>query len=119
MRYRYYLVVVLLMLIELMPVIVKSLLPAGAYEEKAALLEEMEKEMAYDNIRREKELKKLYNDLSMESDSEVIRSFFRESMADRREKLQELSDRFRGDRRETFDRMWEKIKHGILSKQEN
>lgn len=119
LRYRYYLIVVLLMLIELMPVIVKSLLPAGSYEEKASLREEMEKELAYENIDREKELKKLYNTLSMETDAEILREFFRQSMDDRREKMQEFSDRFKGDKRETFDRMWEKIKSGILSKQEN
>jgi hypothetical protein len=119
LRYRYYLIVALLMLIELMPVIVKSLLPAGSYEEKASLREEMEKELAYDNIQREKELKKLYNSLSLESDTEVIREFFQNSMEERRGKLKELSGRFRSDKRETFDQMWEKIKFSILSKHEN
>jgi hypothetical protein len=42
LRFRYYLIVAILMLIELMPVIVKTLLPAGAYEEKASIREEME-----------------------------------------------------------------------------
>jgi hypothetical protein len=100
-------------------VIVKSLLPAGSYEEKASLREEMEKELAYDNIQREKELKKLYNSLSLESDTEVIREFFQNSMEERRGKLKELSGRFRSDKRETFDQMWEKIKFSILSKHEN
>ncbi|MCU0382029.1 MAG: DUF4407 domain-containing protein, partial [Chitinophagaceae bacterium] len=119
LRYRYYLIVALLMLIELMPVIVKSLLPAGSYEEKASLREEMEKELAYNNIQREKELKKLYNSLSLESDTEVIREFFQNSMEERRDKLKELSGRFKNDKRETFDQMWEKIKFSILSKHEN
>ena len=64
LRFRYYLIVAILMLIELMPVIVKSLLPSGAYEEKVTLREEMEKELAYENINHEKELKKLYNSLA-------------------------------------------------------
>jgi len=119
LRFRYYLIVAILMLIELMPVIVKTLLPAGAYEEKATLREEMEKELAYENMNREKELKKLYNSLAQENDSEAIRQFFSMSKEDREEKMKELSKRFKDDQRVTFDSTWEKIKHGVLSKQEN
>ena len=119
LRFRYYLIVAILMLIELMPVIVKSLLPSGAYEEKATLREEMEKEMAYDNITREKELKKLYNSLATENDAQVIRDFFTLSKEDREDKIRDLSKRFKDDQRETFDSTWEKIKKEVLSKQEN
>jgi hypothetical protein len=119
LRYRYYLLVALLILIELMPVIVKGLLPSGAYEEKTALRENLEKELAYGNIQREKELKSLYNTLAHDSDQEVLRAFFQESMKDRRGRMDELAATYRGDKRETFDRMWERIKYGILSKQEN
>jgi hypothetical protein len=119
LRFRYYLIVAILMLIELMPVIVKSLLPSGAYEEKATLREEMEKEMAYENINREKELKKLYNTLATENDNEAIREFFNMSKEVRKDKMQELSKRYKSDQRETFDSTWEKIKQGVLSKQEN
>lgn len=119
LRFRYYLIVAILMLIELMPVIVKSLLPSGAYEEKVALREEMEKELAYTNINHEKELKKLYNSLASENDNQVIRDFFILSKEDRQDKIRDLSKRFKDDQRETFDSTWEKIKRGILSKQEN
>lgn len=119
LSFRYYLIVAILMLIELMPVIVKSLLPSGAYEEKVALREEMEKELAYENINHEKELKKLYNSLAKENDSQVIRDFFTQSKEDRQDKIRGLSKKFKDDQRETFDSTWEKIKRGILSKQEN
>jgi len=119
LRFRYYLIVAILMLIELMPVIVKTLLPSGAYEEKATLREEMEKELAYENMNREKELKKLYNSLAQENDSEAIREFFSMSKEDRKEKMKEMSQRYKEDQRETFDSTWEKIKQGVLSKQEN
>jgi hypothetical protein len=100
-------------------VIVKTLLPSGAYEEKVTLREEMEKELAYENMNREKEIKKLYNALAQENDSEAIREFFHMSKEDRKEKMNELSKRYKDDQRETFDSTWEKIKHGVLSKQEN
>ncbi|MGL6266590.1 MAG: DUF4407 domain-containing protein [Chitinophagaceae bacterium] len=119
LRFRYYLIVAILMLIELMPVIVKSLLPSGAYEEKVALREEMEKEMAFENIKHEKELKKLYNSLALENDSQSIKDFFILSKEDRQDKIKDLSRKFNDDKRETFDNTWDKIKRGILSKQEN
>ena len=119
LRFRYYLIVAILMLIELMPVIVKTLLPSGAYEEKATLREEMEKELAYENMNREKELKKLYNALAQENDSEAIREFFSMSKEDRKEKMKDLSKKYKDDQRETFDSTWERIKQSVLSKQEN
>ncbi|TAG29403.1 MAG: DUF4407 domain-containing protein [Sphingobacteriia bacterium] len=45
--FRYYLLVALLMLIELMPVLSKLLLPAGTYSLQAELQEEMERKRAY------------------------------------------------------------------------
>lgn len=52
--FRYYLIIILLMLIELMPVIVKSLLPSGPYENKVRLTEEAELELAI--VAKEEEL---------------------------------------------------------------
>jgi hypothetical protein len=119
LQYRYYLIVIILMLIELMPVIAKSMLPSGSYEEKAALREEMEKNMAFDNIQRETALKKLYNDLAHEKDTEMIHAFFDLSKEDREEKIRTMSARFRNDNHQSFDGMWEEIKKDLLSKQEN
>ena len=119
LQFRYYLIVAILMLIELMPVIAKSLLPSGSYDEKVALREEMEKEMAFDNAKKEKELKQLYNALAHEKDGELIRELFTMSREDRQEKIRALSARFREDPNESFDDMWEKIKNDVLSKQEN
>ncbi len=47
--FRYYLLVVILLLIELMPVLAKLLLPTGTYELKARIQEETEKELAEKN----------------------------------------------------------------------
>ena len=61
LQFRYYLLVTILMLIELMPVIAKTLLPSGSYDEKVKLREEMEKEIAHSNMKKEQELKEMYN----------------------------------------------------------
>jgi hypothetical protein len=57
LQFRYYLIVFILLLIELMPVIAKTLLPTGSYDEKVMLREEMEIEIAHSNIRKERQLK--------------------------------------------------------------
>jgi spore cortex formation protein SpoVR/YcgB (stage V sporulation) len=67
------------MLIELMPVLAKTLLPSGTYDEKVRLTEEMEKEVAEANQQKEKGLKELYNALAKEKDETFIREFFASS----------------------------------------
>ncbi|MEJ7589657.1 MAG: DUF4407 domain-containing protein, partial [Ferruginibacter sp.] len=119
LRYRYYLLVIILLLIELMPVIAKTLLPAGTYDEKVLLREDLEKEIAHDNIRKEKELKELYNTLAGQNDKEAITAFFDLTKQDRTEKITAFSKSWKEDKRQTFDGLWEKMKKEILTKQEN
>ena len=117
--FRYYLVVFILMLIELMPVIAKTILPSGSYDEKVMLREEMEIAIANSNIRKEQQLKELYNQLAFESDSEAITAFFSLSKDDRNEKMKAFSKKWKEENHQTFDGLWEKMKKEILSKQEN
>ena len=119
LQYRYYLLVIILLLIELMPVIAKTLLPAGTYDEKVLLREEMEKEMANSNIKKEKELKELYNTLAYQNDSEAINTFFNLTKEDRNEKIKAFSKKWKDDNHQTFDGLWEQLKKEILTKQEN
>ncbi|MBK7374847.1 MAG: DUF4407 domain-containing protein [Chitinophagaceae bacterium] len=117
--FRYYLVVFILVLIELMPVIAKTMLPSGSYDEKVMLREEMEIAIANSNIRKEQQLKELYNQLAFESDSEAITAFFSLSKDDRYEKMKAFSKKWKEENHQTFDGLWEKMKKEILSKQEN
>lgn len=119
LQFRYYLIVVILLLIELMPVISKTLLPSGTYDEKVLLREEMEREMSASNIKKEKELKELYNSLAKETDEDIIRTFFSMTEADRKEKIREFARKWREENHQTFDGVWEKMKREVLTKQEN
>ncbi|MEO6722982.1 MAG: DUF4407 domain-containing protein [Ferruginibacter sp.] len=119
LQLRYYLLVAILLLIELMPVIAKTLLPAGTYDEKVMLRENMEKDVANTNIRKEQELKELYNDLAHQHDSEAITAFFTLTKDDRTDKMKAFSKRWKEENHQTFDGLWEKMKREILSKQEN
>ena len=116
---RYYLLVAILLLIELMPVIAKTLLPAGTYDERVMLREELEKEMANSNIRREQELKELYNNTALQHDKETITAFFNLTKNDREEKIRSFSHKWKTENHQTFDGLWEKMKKEIFTRQEN
>jgi hypothetical protein len=119
LQFRYYLIVFILMLIELMPVIAKTMLPSGSYDEKVMLREEMEIEIAHSNIRKEKNLKEIYNQMAHEYDTEAITAFFALSKEDRTEKIRTFSRKWKEENHQTFDGFWEKMKKEILTKQEN
>ena len=119
LQFRYYLIVFILMLIELMPVIAKTILPSGSYDEKVMLREEMEIEIANSNIRKEQQLKELYNQIAFDNDSETITAFFALTKDDRNEKMKSFSKRWKEENHQTFDGLWEKMKKEILTKQEN
>ena len=119
LQFRYYLIVFILMLIELMPVIAKTMLPSGSYDEKVMLREELEVDIAQSNIRKEQLLKEMYNQMAFENDKEAIAAFFDLSRDDRREKIKAFSNRWKDENHQTFDGLWEKMKKEILTKQEN
>ena len=119
LQFRYYLIVFILMLIELMPVIAKTILPSGSYDEKVMLREEMEIEIAHSNIRKEQQLKELYNQMAFDNDKEAITAFFSLTKDDRTEKMKSFSKKWKEENHQTFDGLWEKMKKEILTKQEN
>lgn len=119
LQWRYILIVIILMLIELMPVLAKTLLPAGTYDEKVKLTEEMEKEIAESNQLKEKQLKELYNRLAQENDTSFIEQFFASSQAERNEKMRSRLAKWSEDNDEPFDGFWERFKKDMLTKQEN
>lgn len=115
MRYRYYLLMAILMLIELMPVLAKYLLPSGTYEEKVYLREQLEKELTRNNHLREQELKEHYNERAFQEDKALIDTIFDE--ANNRKKVianqvQQIPET------KSFDSFWRETKHQLLSKPE-
>lgn len=117
--YRYYLLVAIFLLIELMPVISKWLLPSGTYEEKVRQKEAAEKELSANNSKRELALKELYNQTAFEQDTRFINEFFTAAEAERRAKMQDHLRSWKDNKTSSFDGVWEEMKKGVLSKQEN
>lgn len=119
LQYRYYLIVFILMLIELMPVIAKTMLPTGSYDQKVLLRENMEIELANSNMQKEHMLKEAYNQMAFDNDKEAISSFFNLTKNDREEKIKDFSKKWREDNHASFDGFWEKLKKEVLTRQEN
>lgn len=119
LQWRYFLIVIILMLIELMPVLAKTLLPSGTYDEKVRLTEEMEKEVAENNQVKEKELKEMYNRLAKESDEAFIKEFFLLTQTERNEKMKNRLEKWTANHEESFDGFWNEFKKDMLTKQEN
>ena len=119
LAFRYYLIVIILMLIELMPVIAKSMLPAGTYDEKVRMREDMEKDMVRHNIDREQEMKDYYNHAAMQADKAAIDEFFHHTKQHRQDKMNRFASEWNGDKHQSFDGLWQKMKKEVLSKMEN
>jgi hypothetical protein len=119
LAYRYYLVIIILVLIELMPVIAKSLLPAGTYDERVRLQEELEKDMSKRNITRDQELKEYYNDAALDADKSAIDEFFSSNKIRRSQKMSNYADSWTVDKHQSFDGLWQKMKKEIMTRWEN
>jgi hypothetical protein len=102
-----------------MPVIAKTLLPSGSYDEKVMLREEMEVELANTNMKKEQALKEIYNQMAFDNDKEAITAFFSLTKDDRNEKMKAFSKKWKEENHQTFDGLWEKMKKEIFTKQEN
>lgn len=117
--FRYYLLVAILLLIELMPVISKTLLPEGSYDTKLRLRDELEKQLTENNHTRELALKELYNQTAFEQDSHFIKEFFNQSEQERQEKMTAQLKAWKAGENKSFDGLWEDMKREMLTKQES
>ena len=118
-QFRYYLLIIILVLIELMPVIAKSLLPNATYDEKVKLREKMEKDISENNTQREKNLKEIYNQLAFEQDKEFIQNFFDAARETRKNKLKDELQHWKQNNSRSFDKVWQQLKKEVLTRQEN
>jgi hypothetical protein len=118
LQFRYYLIVVILVLIELMPVIAKTMLPSGTYDEKVKWKELMEQEMVKQNMQKEQDLKMLYNQLAKEQDETFLQQFFAATSTNRQSKMEQQFKEWSNNKNESFDGFWGKVKRDMLTKQE-
>lgn len=119
LQYRYWLLLALLMLIELMPVIAKTILPNGTYDKKITARETIEATILQSNTKREIELKELYNKLAFEADQAFIKEFIASSNSKRNILMKEATTQWSSIKEQSFDDFWNTVKQQMLSKQEH
>jgi hypothetical protein len=115
---RYYLLVAILMLIELMPVIAKMLLPNGSYDEKVRLREELETTLTQNNHKRELAIKEQFNQTAFEQDGQFIQQFFETSASERKEKMKEQINVWKKEKDQSLNDTWTDLKRDMMMKQE-
>ena len=118
LKMRYYLLVTILLLIELMPVIAKTILPSGSYDEKAMLTEKMEKELAQTSIKKEQDLAELHSTIAGQMDEEMLKAFRDITQNDRTEKLNTLTRQWKNGAIEgnSFANLWKTFQKEMLIK---
>jgi hypothetical protein len=118
LQFRYYLLVMILLLIELMPVIAKSFLPNGSYDEKIRLKEELERSVALSNKMHDEELLRIYNNLAFDQNKAFIETLFHETQNEREIHIREQVDKWKKGP-SAFDEFWNFFKRNRLAKQES
>lgn len=76
LQFRYYLLALILILIELLPVLSKTFLPSGSYEQRVALTEQNEKLFIQQMFEQQLQLQQLQSRLAFEADSSISKDFF-------------------------------------------
>lgn len=111
---RYYLVVIILMLIELMPVIAKTLLPSGVLDEKIRLREAFETDQNRDRIKREEELMQQFYQQANQEDRQTIEAFFQQNRERRKQKMDKMGENWKVKDPQSFEQLWQQVKRNIL-----
>lgn len=119
LRNRYYLLLVILVIFELIPIISKLFLMTGSYDEKVRLKDDLETELAIANKKRELNLKMTYNNLSESEDTEIVKQLFDDFSGKRLERMNGNISKWKSSEIISFDQLWNRIKREVLSKQEN
>lgn len=119
LQIRYWLLLTLLMLIELMPVIAKLLLPTGTYDKKVIAIEDSEAIIVATKQQNETDLKALYNQLAFDADKAFIEAFFIETKEKRKQLLLDDTTSWKSTKDKTYFSFWKQIKNTLLTQQEN
>ncbi|UPT68908.1 MAG: DUF4407 domain-containing protein [Sphingobacteriales bacterium JAD_PAG50586_3] len=115
---RYYLLMAILIVFELIPLIAKYYIQDRSYQEKRKLIDTNEIEIAQDNASRDLNVKKERNRIALEKDIDLIKILFEEVHPNRTEETKRIITDWKTNKK-SFDELWRDFKKQILSKQES
>ena len=109
LKERYYLLLVILILFELVPIISKIFLPTGSYDKKVALLDEIEERTFRSDFEKDITRHEAYNEGTTKQDNRLMGEYFKKSEVAKGEKMAELIDGWKKGNGQS-GALWKKIK---------
>jgi hypothetical protein len=113
LKERYYLLLIILILFELVPIISKIFLPTGSYDKKMALLDEIEERTFRADFDKDITRHEAYNEATKQQDSRLMNTYFKKSDLAKGEKMDELIDNWKKGNGQSGG-LWKKMKAGIF-----
>lgn len=118
LQFKYWLLLILILLIELMPIIAKSLLPNGSYNKKVNSVELLEATLLQENEQCLLAIKQHFNKLAFDADKELIDQFFAVTKEKRIELLKSETENWLTLQDNNFQGIWKKMEKNLLAKHE-
>ena len=119
LKKRYYLILMILVIFELIPIISKLFLQTGSYDDRIRIRDEMEIEIANASGKHEYDLKQQYNRLARDADMELLEKLFSDLKEHRSSRINGNVQKWEKEQIASFDELWERVKSDILTRQEN
>lgn len=114
LQYRYYLLVLILLLIELMPVIAKTILPAGVYDDKLRFTEQYERSVLQAGHNTDLSLLETEASLREKYETELLQRFFETSQPEKEQHIERELQAWKNNGGRLSD-YWKRIKENILT----
>lgn len=111
---RYYLILLILVLFELIPIISKLYLPTGSYDEKVKLQDELELKLAQINQEQNLDFHQHTFDVAQESDKLLSSELYKQAPIKQQEKLEELMEEWKASPHLSFEDFLNQVKFKMM-----
>ncbi len=112
---RYYLLLIILILFELVPIISKIFLPTGSYDRKVALLDEMETRTFQSDFERDILAHESYNRGTRKQDLKLLTEFFKKSDDPKSERIDEILKKWSAQNGSKEEDLWQQVKRDVMN----
>lgn len=114
LRKRYYLILIILVFFELIPIISKLYLPTGSYDEKVRLQDELERKKAQLNQEQNLDLHQHLFQTAQDMDKQVINEIYQRVSIKQKEKLGELLEEWKATPKLSFEDFLNEVKYKMM-----
>lgn len=115
---RYYLILLILVLFELIPIISKLYLPTGSYDEKVKLQDDLELKMAHINQEQNLDFHQHTYAVAQESDKLLSSELYKQVPIKQQEKLDELMEEWKASPQLSFEDFLDQVKYKMMRNRE-